>query len=308
MNIELRHIEQILALDKHRNFGRAAKELGLTQPALSQSVRVLEERLGVPLFSRSRPQIAPTVYGQHVVKVGRSLLLDAQRMEIEIAQLAGLAKGTLRVGAGPLPADLYMGAVLGKMNRLHSQHHLHLEVNWPHVLVSQLRAQTLDIIVVDTRMIEDAGDLDITPLPEDLGYWVCRAEHPLSRKKSISYEQILEYPVALFQFPVSLQKTVARRANIPTEQWNDAPNGKIECFNTNVLLNAIVACDAIGVAVGTIFQNEIANGKIVRLPIEAPELKTQFAAVVLNKYLKSPSVTSFTKYLLETAAASVTLQ
>ena len=144
-------------------------------------------------------------------------------MELEIAQLAGLAKGTIKVGAGPVPADIYIGAVFAKMSRLYPKHHLHLEVNWPRVLEEQLRSQTLDIIVVDTRLIKDThDDLDITPLPEESGFWVCRAGHPLACKNSISYQQILEYPVAVFRFPESLQRIFAQRAKLPMEQWNEA--------------------------------------------------------------------------------------
>ena len=301
MTIEPRHIEQILALDKHRNFGRAAKELNLTQPALSRNLRVLEEQLGVMLFSRSRPEIAPTVFGQHVITAGKSILEDSRKLELEIAQLNGLQRGALRVGAGPLPADIYMGAVFAKMNRLHPRHHLHLQVNWPQELVEQLRSQLLDIVVADIRLIDDVSDLDITPLPEILGFWVCRAGHPLSRKKTISYSQLLEFPVALFHLPASMERIIAKRANLPLEQWNEAPNGKIECYNTNILLHTIMGCDAVGVAPGTLYQGEIAAGNIVRLPIETPEISSRFAAIVQKKYLKSPIVKTFTKYLVEVA-------
>lgn len=302
MPIELRLIQQVLALNEHRSFSRAAKELNLTQPALSRNLRVLEEQLGVPLFSRSRPKIAPTVFGQHIINMGKSILLDSQKMELEIAQLAGLAKGTIKVGAGPIPADIYMGEVFAKMNRLHPQHHLHLEVNWPQVLVEQLRLHTLDIVVVDTRLIDDHSDLDITQLPEESGVWVCRAAHPLAREKSVNYKQIFGYPVAIFRFPESLERTFAKRANLTMEQWNAAPNGKIECYNTNVLLRTILGSDAVGMAVGNIYQREITAGDVVQLPIETPEITSRFGAVVLNKYLKSPSVKSFTKYLLEVTA------
>ena len=302
MTIELRHIEQILALDKHRNFGRAAKELNLTQPALSRNLRVLEEQLGVMLFSRSRPEIAPTVFGQHVITVGKSILQDSRRLELEIAQLNGLERGDLRVGAGPLPADIYMGAVFAKMNRLHPKHHLHLQVNWPQELVELLRAQLLDIVVADIRLIDDVSDLDITPLPEVLGFWVCRAGHPLARKKTVSYRQLLEFPVALFHLPAAMERIIAKRASLSLDQWNDATNGKIECYNTNILLHTIKGCDAVGVAPGSLYQEELAAGSIVRLPLETPEISSRFAAIVQKKYLKSPGVKTFTKYLVEVAS------
>ena len=222
-------------------------------------------------------------------------------MELEIAQLSGLERGTLKVGAGPLPADIYMGAVFAKMNRLHPKHHLQLQVNWPQELVDLLRSQQLDIVVADTRLIDDVSDLDITPLPEVQGFWVCRADHPLASEKSVSYRQLFDFPVALFHLPATMERTIAKRAKLPLEQWNDAPNGKIECYNTNILLQTIMGCDAVGVAPGSLYQEELAAGSIVRLPIETPEISSRFAAAVQKKYLKSPGVKTFIKYLVEVA-------
>jgi len=258
---------------------------------------VFEEQLGVMLFSRSRPEIAPTVFGQHMITVGKSILQDSRRLELEIAQLNGLQRGTLRVGAGPLPADIYIGAVFAKMNRLYPQHHLHLQVNWPQELVELLRSQLLDIVVVDTRLIDDVSDLDTTPLPEVLGVWVCWEGHPLAREKTISYRQLLEFPVALFRLPTAMERIITKRANLPLEQWNEASNGKIECYNTNILLRTIMGCDAVGVVPGSLYKEELAAGSIVRLPIETPKISSRFAAIVQKKYLKSPGVKTFTKYL-----------
>jgi hypothetical protein len=62
-----------------------------------------------------------------------------------------------------------------------------------------------------------------------------------------------------------------------------------------------MGCDAVGIAINPLYQAEIAVGKIIQLPIEAPELSTNFAVITLNKYLKSPGIKAFTKHLVEVA-------
>ena len=58
-----------------------------------------------------------------------------------------------------------------------------------------------------------------------------------------------------------------------------------------------MGCDAVGVVPGSLYKEELAAGSIVRLPIETPEIRGRFAAIVQKKYLKSPGVKTFTKYL-----------
>jgi len=63
MKLDLRQLRHVLALDRHRNFGRAAEAIGLTQPALSRSLQALEDEIGARLFDRDRSRVEPTAVG-----------------------------------------------------------------------------------------------------------------------------------------------------------------------------------------------------------------------------------------------------
>jgi DNA-binding transcriptional LysR family regulator len=60
--MNLRQLQHVVALAEHRNFRRAADSVGLTQSALTQSIRNLEEEYGVELFERSRREVSPTAW------------------------------------------------------------------------------------------------------------------------------------------------------------------------------------------------------------------------------------------------------
>lgn len=60
----LRRLEMIVAIDQHRNFGRAARALGISQPSLTRALQVLEAELGVRLFERDRAECQPTEFGR----------------------------------------------------------------------------------------------------------------------------------------------------------------------------------------------------------------------------------------------------
>ncbi|MCR5881579.1 LysR family transcriptional regulator [Rhizobacter sp. J219] len=110
--IELRVWRQFLVLAEVLHFGRAAKQLNITQPPLTLAIQQLEARLGVPLFERTRRQVSLTPAGQALVEPVRQLLQQASAL-CSIARTVGQgAVGRLRlgfvstVGFGPLPGWL----------------------------------------------------------------------------------------------------------------------------------------------------------------------------------------------------------
>ncbi len=70
-----RRLRQFLALIEHAHFGRAAKELGVSQPALSKSIQLLESELGVTLFDRRTEGVVLTAFGQLLREKSRRLLM-----------------------------------------------------------------------------------------------------------------------------------------------------------------------------------------------------------------------------------------
>src|SRR5271166_3533432 len=94
-----RHFALVRALAEHRNFGRAAGALGVSQPSLTRSLKHLEDTLGVPLFDRAG--VTPTIFGEIVLRHGRLVLSGFAELTREIALVKGLEIGSLVVAMGP---------------------------------------------------------------------------------------------------------------------------------------------------------------------------------------------------------------
>lgn len=101
----IRHLRYFVAVAEHRQFGRAADELGVTQPPVSQGVRRLERALGVTLFIRTPTGITLTSDGAALLPRARLLVDDAVRLVEEAARLSGPPQ-RLRVG---VPGVLHDG-------------------------------------------------------------------------------------------------------------------------------------------------------------------------------------------------------
>ncbi|WLB57793.1 LysR family transcriptional regulator [Bradyrhizobium japonicum] len=104
-----------LAVARERSFTRAAIKLGMSQSALSQIVRALEERLGVRLLSRTTRNVAPTQAGE---KLFRSIAPKFEEMDVELAALGEFREkpaGTIRITATENAADAVLLPALEKI-------------------------------------------------------------------------------------------------------------------------------------------------------------------------------------------------
>ena len=87
-----------------RSFTRAAAKLGVSQPALSQTIRALEERLGIRLLTRTTRSVAPTEAGERLLRIAAPRLAEIQAELAALGELRDKPAGTLRITAGEHPA------------------------------------------------------------------------------------------------------------------------------------------------------------------------------------------------------------
>src|SRR5690606_24737191 len=99
--IETRHLLLIRALVEHGSLSGAARALGYSQPAVSQQVQLLEARLRTPLVIRERRGVTLTEAGEVLLRHSAEVLDTLSLAEAEIAAVAGLRAGRVRVAAFP---------------------------------------------------------------------------------------------------------------------------------------------------------------------------------------------------------------
>lgn len=117
--ITLQDYEAVLALAEERHFARAARRLGVSQPALSSRLRRLEEELGSRLFDRSRSGVAPTEAGEAFCEAARRVI-DASQEALEAVRAVASGFGlTLRLGMTQLSAHQVVVPALKRFRETH---------------------------------------------------------------------------------------------------------------------------------------------------------------------------------------------
>ena len=192
--VQLRHF---VVLAEQGSFVQASKALYLTQPALTRSIKALEEELGAPLFDRLGRRIGLTPFGQEVLHRASRLVADAEGLKQTGKGLHAGLIGSLRVGLSSGPGALLSTALLLHMAEHHARLTMQISRGNTAVLVDALREQMLDAVVVDVRSVRPSADLQIAQTFEMRASFLASPEHPLVKRGTpVSIGDVLAYPVA----------------------------------------------------------------------------------------------------------------
>ncbi len=192
--VQLRHL---IALAETGSFSRAAQAQFLTQPALSRSIRALEDELGMPLFDRVGRRIELTAFGRATLERARLLVSDAEELQGSGRRSREGERGVLRIGMGSGPGAMLMTPLLMTIALEHPQVHVEIARGGTELLVQSLRARTLDALVVDARSLKPAPDLRTELLCEMRGAFMVRRGHPLTKLRGgVRFDDASRYPIA----------------------------------------------------------------------------------------------------------------
>jgi DNA-binding transcriptional LysR family regulator len=208
MNLEqLRGFVEVARLG---HFTRAAEHLHLAQPSLSRQIASLEHDLGAELFHRARGHIALTAAGEALLPLARRMLADADAVRREMAELAGLRRGRVRLGATP---TLCISLVAEAVSAFHSAHpgiDLHLTEGGSRVLIDQLAGGALDVALITASEGPPVAGASLTRTPlltEELVVVSSAARPPLTTRASIGLSQLAALPQIVFHESYDLRVT-----------------------------------------------------------------------------------------------------
>ena len=99
--MQLHQLAYFVAVAETRHFTRAAEQMRVAQPSLSQQVRALEQDVGASLFHRIRGNITLTEAGETLLPIARRILAESETAYQAIRELDELGRGRVRLGATP---------------------------------------------------------------------------------------------------------------------------------------------------------------------------------------------------------------
>lgn len=155
------HIQVLVAIAEHGSLRAAARSLGKSQPALTQSLKQAEEELGIALFLRTSRGVELTEIGERVIGRARSITAEIARLEDEVAQLRGEQIGAVNVCLSPLAAVRIMPGALTLFRETHPRIEVRLSSGLFPGALKLLREGRTDLLIGPILPAGVANDISI---------------------------------------------------------------------------------------------------------------------------------------------------
>lgn len=188
MKIDTLGVQAFIAIAEHGSFHRAAESLHITQTALSRRLLNLEAFLGVRLAERSTRSVALTPIGHNFLPQARRLLTDLALALVEIRETGKSLRGDVTIACVPTVGVHYLPRIVQRYAALHPDNRLRI-----------LDHASSDVAAAVLRREAEFGinmqgahhpELATTALLEDRFVLVCRDDHPLARRRQLSWKQL----------------------------------------------------------------------------------------------------------------------
>ncbi len=194
--IEARHLRVLRAVATTGSFSAAGRELGCTQPAVSQQMKALEASVGTPLLVRTGREMRLTQAGEALVRHAAGILAGLTAAEEEVAAIAGLRAGRVRLVSFPSGSSTLVPTALAALRADHPGTRVSLEEAEPPQSVGMLRDGDCDIALAfryEGALGAEEGewdDLVVRPLLTDRLVGLVPQGHRLARARSIGIGEL----------------------------------------------------------------------------------------------------------------------
>ncbi|MFC9982890.1 LysR family transcriptional regulator [Gordonia sp. NPDC127522] len=217
LNVTLRDLEYVIAVESERNFTRAATLAHIAQPALSQAIRRIEGQLGVQLFERTSRQVTPTPAGHLLAADGRRMLREMNATVEAVKQLGTQNPKSIRVHVSEPSLQVPRRALIALRNAFPDTTIEQTTLPQTQVL-DQLRSGALTLAIGEAY--RDPA-IRTTPLTEESVVALLHHTHPLATRATVNPEDLASYPLASIDSTLSGWDRLVERFLAPTRpNWS----------------------------------------------------------------------------------------
>lgn len=290
---QVKRLQIFVSLCETHHMQTVANLMGLTQPAISSTLKVLESGCGQTLFERTPRGLQPTRASREILFPIRRALNELRHMESDIKAIQGRLQGAVHVGALPLGRTRVLPAAIVRLMSEHPDIQVITNESPFDLLATELRAGDVDFIFGALRPSAYASDLCAEMLLSEEMVLVARRGHPL-QAAGFSYDAL------------TTAKWVLPRAGSPARQMLDecftalgmaTLRPVVESADMAIIRGLLLRSDMIAAVSANQLEQEIASGELCVLPVELQQTSRAIGLTYRNGCLHSPAAQALMKMI-----------
>ncbi|RKE38368.1 LysR family transcriptional regulator of gallate degradation [Paraburkholderia sp. BL23I1N1] len=284
--LNTRRLQLFIALARHRHKPSAAKPFGISQPAVSTAIRVLESGAGLSLFHRSPRGILLTTEGETFLLHVRRALNELRHVPDDIAALHGKIQGSVTVGALPLGRTLLLPRAIARMTAEHPGVRVVTDDSAYEVLVAGQRAGDIDFILGALRDNDASSGLKSERLMSEDMVVLVRHDHPLTHARDLTIMALRD------------AQWVLPRSNAPARGLFEAqfkrlkvkpPLPTVETADLAVIRGLLLGTDMVAAQSGQQLHYEVQSGQLAVLDVQLHNTRRDIGLTVRAAGTPSPA-------------------
>jgi DNA-binding transcriptional LysR family regulator len=289
--VDLHKLRTFAVVADQGNITRAARKLSTSQPAVSKQLSELEEALGTALFHRLPRGVRLTEAGQILLRHAGRIFAAENAAESELAELSGLTRGRLSIGASTTIGSYLLPAVFSAFYREH-----------PHV---KLDLQIANTSVIQALVLDDQLDLGLTEgfagraeLAAEVVHYdemlvIAAPGHPLSRRRDVQARELEGFAF------------ISRERGSGTRDVIEAALGQLgveltpvmALGSTEAIKNVVAGGVGLAVVSGLAVERELSSGRLVSIDVKDLTVRRPLHMVRLSGKRETPAVEAFIRIL-----------
>ncbi|WP_322068389.1 LysR family transcriptional regulator [Paraburkholderia bannensis] len=283
--LNTRRLQLFVALARHRHMPSTASAFGISQPAVSSAMRVLESGSGITLFHRSPRGVQLSEEGETFLLHVRRALNELRHVPDDIAALHGNIQGAVTVGALPLGRTLILPAAIARLSAQHPGVRVVTDESAYELLVAGLRAGDVDFVLGALRENDAASGLANERLMAEDMVVLARRGHPLAQKTGLSVGDLrnAQWIVSRLHSPArGLFEAQFKRLKLKP------PMPTVETADLAVIRGLLMGSDMIAALSAQQLHYEIAAGELVVLDVPLHNTRREIGLTMRADSAPSP--------------------
>ena len=294
-NVTIRQMRVFAAVARNLSFTRAAQELHLTQPAVSQQVSLLQEEVGMPLFEQIGRKIRLAPAGMELLRYATQITELLREAGETLAAMRGLKRGELKLGAVST-AKYFAPTLLSAFAPAYPEVTIKFTVANREEIVNLLGANELDLVI----MGRPPRELDTTAEPFARHPFVIIAslDHPLARRRRIALKSL-----ARESFIIREEGSGTRASMEHVFRERAVPfRASMEVSSNETIKQAVMAGMGISFISSHTIGLETQTQRLAVLDVVGLPIVRDWYVIHLREKILSPIAAAFRGYLLENGA------
>jgi DNA-binding transcriptional LysR family regulator len=294
-NLTLRQLRVFAAVARNLSFTRAARELHLTQPAVSQQIKLLEEEVGMPLFEQLGRKVYLAPAGAELLRYSTQAMELLRQAGESLSAMRGLKRGVLKLGAVST-AKYFAPALLSAFTPAYPEVSIKFAVGNREEIIQQLAANEIDMVIMGRppRELETVAE----PFAKHPLVIIASPAHPLAAKRRIKLSQLAAESFIIREAGSGTRASmerVFRERGVPLRVSMEVSSN--ETIKQSVMANmgiSFISSHTVGL--------ELAAGKLIVLDVVGLPLVRDWYVIHLRDKRLAPIPAAFRAFLLEKGA------